>query len=425
MFAVLLVALGSLSRYFLWLGLISNSVLLFAFIIDWVKTPSPSRISARRSCEEKLSLGAHNTVRLHLRNRGNISLNLEVRDEPPPLFDVSDVVILHTLPADSGLTVSYTVMPKNRGSYEFGNINIRYLSKLKLFKRQTRIAQNMRVRVYPNLLELKKYMILARRGRFTETGLKHSKLYGEGMRFESLRDYLPDDDYRRINWNATARAGYPISEEYESERSQNVTIMLDCGRMMTAKVNGVSKLDYAINSVLMLSYVCCLKGDKVGLVVFSGDVEVCLPPRGGKRQLYRMVEALYDISPKMQQPGYEKAFTLVESKLRKRSLIVIFTDLIDAETSKTLTVYLPKLRAHHLTLCITMRDFELWRLADEMPDTVEGVYQKAVAGQLLLEQQSIINRLQQRGVLILDATPENISVAAINRYLELKGKNLI
>jgi uncharacterized protein (DUF58 family) len=283
----------------------------------------------------------------------------------------------------------------------------------------------MQVKVYPNLLELRKYVILARRGRFSEAGLKHSKLYGEGTEFESLRDYLPDDDYRRINWKATARLGHPVSEEYQSERSQNITIMLDCGRMMTAVIRDMSKLDYAINSALMLGYVGCTKGDKVSLMAFSDNVEAYIPPRGGKRQLYRMVEALYDISPKMCQPDYEKAFTLVESKLRKRSLIVVFTDLIDVEISKTLTSYLPVLRPHHLVLCITLKDSELIRIADKVPDTVEDVYQKAVAGQLLLEQQNTLSRLQQNGVLVLDAIPENLSVATVNRYLELKGRNLI
>jgi len=419
------VALGGLSSVFLWLGLISNVALLLAFVVDWVNTPPSSQVSAGRSCEEKLSLGARNVVELRLRSRANVPLALEVKDEPPYLFDVSEGAIPLTLPAGSGATVSYAVMPKRRGNYVFGDINIRYSSRFRLFKRQVRIPQSMQVKVYPNLLELRKYVILARRGRFSEAGLKHSRLYGEGTEFESLRDYLPDDDYRRINWKATARAGHPVSEEYESERSQNVTIMLDCGRMMTAAIKDMSKLDYAINSTLMLGYVCCMKGDKVGLVAFSDNVEAYITPRGGKQQLYRIVEALYDISPKMCQPDYEKAFTLVESKLRKRSLIVVFTDLIDVEISKTLMSYLPLLRPHHLVLCITLRDSELVKLADQMPDTIEDVYQKAVAGQLLLEQQNTLNRLHQSGVLILDAAPENLSVAAVNRYLELKGRSLI
>ncbi len=419
------VALGGVSSFFAWLGLVANLVLILAFLIDWMNTPPLSQVSARRFCEEKLSLGARNVVEIRLRSRANVSLALEVKDEPPPLFDVSEDVIPLTLPADSESTVSYTIIPKERGNYEFGSINIRYLSRFGLFKRRTKIAQSVQVKVYPNLLEVRKYVILARRGRFSETGLKHSKLYGAGTRFESLRDYLPDDDYRRINWNATARTGRPISEEYEHERSQNITIMLDCGRMMTAVIKDMSRLDYAINSALMLGYVCCVKGDKVGLVAFSDNVEAYISPRGGKQQLYRIADALYDISPKMRQPDYEKAFTFVESKLRRRSLIVVFTDLIDVEISKTLTAYLPRLRQRHLVLCITLKDTELARLADEMPDTVEDVYQKAVAGQLLLEQQGTLRKLQQNGVLVLDSTPENLSVATVNRYLELKGRNLI
>ena len=423
--AALPVALGGLFSFFFWLGLISNLVLLSAFLIDWMDTSPPSQVSAKRSCDEKLSLGTRNVVKIHLRNRASFPLILEIRDEPPPLFNASEGTIKLMLFVGSEVTVNYTVIPKKRGNYEFGNINIRYLSRFKLFKRQARITQNMQVKVYPNLLELKKYTIIAQRGRLLETGLKHSKLYGEGTEFESLRDYLSDDAYHRINWKATARMGRPISNEYESDRSQNVTIMLDCGRMMTSTINDMSKLDYAVNCSLILSYVCCMRGDKVGLMAFSDEVEAYMPPRGGKRQVYNIVDALYDIAPKMRQPDYEKAFVLLESKLRKRSLIVVFTDLMDVEISKTLTSYLPLLRPHHLVLCITLKDSELLELANKMPGTAEDVYQKAVAGQLLLEQQNTLKKLQQSGILILDTMPEKLSVATVNRYLELKGRNLI
>lgn len=424
-FIAVLLALSGLVAIFFWLGLILNIALLLLLLMDWINTPSPSRISARRQCEEKLSLGARNVVQLHFRNRSNFALIMDVRDEPPHLFDVSDEIISLILPADSDAQTSYGVTPKRRGNYEFGDVNIRYLSRFKLFKRQAKIDQNMQVKVYPNLLELKKYVILARRGRFAETGLRHSKLYGEGTEFESLREYLPDDDYRRINWKASARIGRPISEEYEHERSQNITIMLDCGRMMTADIKNMSKLDYTINSALMLGYICSTRGDNVGLIAFSDDIEAYIPPQHGKQQLYRIIEALYDISPKMCQPDYEKAFTLMESKLRKRSLVVVFTDLIDVEISKTLISYLPLLRSHHLALCVTIKDSDLVSIADAVPNAAENVYQKAVAGELLMEQQNTLEKLRERGVLVLNAAPEDLSVATVNRYLELKGRNMI
>ena len=423
--ASLIIALGGLYSIFSWIGFIANLVIIFAFIIDWFFTPPLSQIQARRICEEKLSLGARNIVNLYFKNRSNTSITLEVKDDIPRLFDVFENEFAFQLPPGSEKYVSYGIIPKKRGDYEFGDINIRYLSKLGLFKRQGKVSQNTKVKVYPNLLELRKYALLAQKGRFSESGLKSSKFYGEGTEFESLRNYMPDDDYRRINWKATSRIGRPISQEYDSERSQNITIMLDCGRMMTTLVNGMSKLDYAINSALMLGYVCSTKGDKVGLVAFADDVEAYIPPDSGKRQLYKIIESLYRISPKMCQPDYEKAFTLIKSRLRKRSLIVVFTDLIDVEISRILTSYLPQLRPRHLTLCINIRDTGLIKVADQLPENVDDVYKKAVASQLLMEQQGALDKLHQSGVLILDAEPENLSVAAINRYLELKGKNLI
>lgn len=423
--SAVLISLGSLYSFFLYFGILSNLALISVFALDWMNTPRPSQISAERSCEGNLSLAARNVVRIRLRNRSEVPLTLEVRDEPPHQFDISQDAITLQLPAGSEATASFTVVPKRRGNYEFGNINIRYLSTFKLFRRQMQIPQSMRVKVYPNLLELKKYVILARRDRFLETGLRHPRLHSAGTEFESLRNYLPDDDYRRINWKATARTGRLISEEYETIRSQNIIIMIDCGRMMAATIKDMYKLDYAINSALMLGYVCCVKGDKVGLIAFSDVVETYIPLRGGKQQLYRILEALYSIPPKMSQPDYEKAFKLVESKFHKRSLIVVFTDLLDSEISKTLITYLPLLLPHHLPLCITMKDSDLIRLAGAVPDTIEDVYRKTVADQLLLEQQSIFDDLRQNGVLVVDALPENASVATVNQYLKLKDRNLL
>lgn len=422
----------ALSGYWSVLGrfsLAGNLVLFAALVLDWMLTPGASKLSVEREFEDKLSLGIKNTIKLIIRNQSQFQLNGSLRDEPPVSFDTFEAELPFQLKPNSRIALNYAVMPRIRGVHSFGNVNLRYASRLKLFKRQIRFALPASVKVYPNLLEVKKYAILAKRGRWAESGLKPSVVYGEGTEFESLRNYIHGDDFRRINWKATARVGNPICEQYQPERSQNIMVMLDSGRMMTSAVGSgsesLSRLDHAINAALMLGYVGCMKGDKVGLTIFSNQVESFIPPHQGKSQIYEMLEALYNTKAKMVQPDYEKALQYVELKNRKRSLIVLFSDLTDPETSKALVTYLPRLIPRHLTLCVSLNDAEMLGLADMTPAELNDVYKKASASQLLSERENALAELQKKGVLILDVPPEQLSVAVVNKYLQLKAKSML
>jgi uncharacterized protein (DUF58 family) len=420
----------ALSGYWAALGrfsLASNLVLFAALVLDWMLTPGASKLSVEREFEDKLSLDAKNTIKLIIRNQSQFQLNGSLRDEPPISFDTFESELPIQLEPNFRTALSYAVVPRIRGVHSFGNVNLRYLSRLKLFKRQIRFALPASVKVYPNLIEVKKYAILAKRGRWAESGMKPSVVYGEGTEFESLRNYIHGDDFRRINWKATARVGNPICEQYQPERSQNIMVMLDSGRMMTSAVGSgsLSRLDHAINAALMLGYVGCMKGDKIGLTIFSNQIEAFIPPHQGKSQIYEMLEALYNTKAKMVQPDYERALQYVELKNRKRSLIVLFSDLTDPETSKALVTYLPRLTPRHLTLCVSLNDSEMLDLADMLPSDLNDVYKKASASQLLSERENALAELQKKGVLILDVPPEQLSVTVVNKYLQLKAKSML
>src|SRR6266511_3954368 len=288
----------------------------------------------------------------------------------------------------------YHVRPAQRGDYAFGDVNLRYASALKTFVRQARYPAAAQVKVYPNVLDVRKYDLLARKGLLFELGLRASRQFGAGTEFERLREYNTDDEFRRINWKATARRGKPIAAEYETERSQYVVSVIDTGRLMRRPVRDLAKLDYAIKTALLLSYVAMLKGDHVGLLTFADDVRTYLAPKRGKGQFYHMLEALYNVQFEPVEADYGQALAYLGVKHKRRSLVVIFTDLVTLDAAKPLIVHMARLAQRHLPLCVVISDPNITRLAAQPPRDSDAVYQRAVAEMLLDERQVVLDTLK-------------------------------
>jgi uncharacterized protein (DUF58 family) len=286
-------------------------------------------------------------------------------------------------------------------------------------------SPSIRVKVYPNLLNVRRYDLLLRRNRLQEIGLRHTRMFGEGTEFERLREYLPDDEFGRIDWKATARRHRPVTVEYQTERSQNVVAVLDTGRMMQSPVNQIAKLDYVINAVLLLAYVATGKGDKIGMMTFADDVGRFLAPRQGRGQFYRMLEMLYAVEPQPVEPDYRKALSYLALKQRKRSLVVIFTDLSGGLSMQMLVSHVSVLARRSLPLVVTISDPDVQAAAAQTPQDSLSVYQRAAATRLLDERRIVLETLQRQGVLTLDVAANQLSIAVINRYLELKAKTLL
>jgi uncharacterized protein (DUF58 family) len=248
---------------------------------------------------------------------------------------------------------------------------------------------------------------------------------GEGRTFESLRDYVQGDDTRHMDWKATARRGRPIVREYEVERHQNVLLMLDAGRMMTATVGSLTKLDCAVNAAMLVTHAAVTHGDKVGLLVFAEEVLAYLPPRAGKQQVGRVLEALYRIQPSLIEPDYGSAFRYLATRRLQRALILVFTDLVDARASARLLRHVAALMPHHLALLTAIADPALERYAREAPAAVGTVYRQAVARDLLEDRAEALKSVTARGGLALDVPPEGLNLAVVNRYLEVKRRGLL
>lgn len=397
-------------------------VLLGLLIADVVLSPKRQHFELNRLCDSKLSLAADNPIQVRLYNWSDRSVPVAIRDEFPAGFQADLGQMAGVAAPRSELTLTYHLRPWRRGDYRFGDLNLRYRGRLGLIVRQERYPAAASVKVYPNLLDVRRYELLARRGQLAEIGLRNVRVLGRGTEFERLRDYQPDDDYRRINWKATARRGRPVSVEYETERSQNVVLMLDAGRLMATPIGPLAKLDYAVNTALMLAYVAARLGDNVGLLAFADRVDTYLPPRRGRRQFLTMIETLYRLPAHLTEPDYNLAFRYFATHNRKRSLVVLFTDLIDAETSRLLVGHIGALSPHHLAVCVAIADPTITRLASASPTDSQSVYQRAVAEGLLDERRRALEGMRRRGAIALDVSAEHLTPTVINRYLELKTR---
>lgn len=425
LFGVVPLLLGMLSAGFMLLTLFWCGALLIATLVDFLLLPAPATFEVERQVEPQLSLGTENPVRITIRNPHSWPWQVTIHEEPPELFphDFSDTTLL--LNPGTRHVVTYHVSPKARGDFRFGDIWLLVVGRLGLVNRQHRIAAAQAIKVYPNLAETAKFNLMAKRGRLQQVGIRAARLMGAGREFESLREYQPDDEYRRIDWKATARRGKLISRQYEVERSQNVLLVLDVGRTMMAEIDGIAKMDYAVNAALLLAYVATLTDDKVGLLVFADTVQTWIPPRKGRAQVYAILEALYNAEARRVEPDYRAAFAYLNARWRRRSLVVTFTDLWDPDSSRQTLKELSALQPRHLVACVTLLDTKVLRKAEATINKPDDVYEQGVALQVLDDRGKAIGELKRRGVLVVDSQAEKLSAALVNRYLEVKEKSLL
>ncbi len=408
------------------------------FLLTWLDRRSAGKADQFRVTRQhdlKLSLGVPNPVTLEIESRAARPLDITLHDEPPIGFVLLEPATQKaTIAPSEKLALTYHVRPLQRGDFAFGDINLRWGGPLRLFVRQTIVEAAERVKVYPNIYEIRQYELLVRRDQLSEMGLRNVRQRHQGTMFESLRDYTPDDPYRSINWKATARRGKPISTDYEPERNQRVLIMLDVGRMMRSAIRvddpgGVSwnmaKVDFVINSILLLTYVASRKGDQVGLLVFADQVKQYLPPEPGSAYFNKLLEAMYALGSEPVEADYGRAVSFLRARQKKRALIILFTDLSGARASESLLTHMPRLTPQHLPLLVTIRDPALDLEALQTPTASESVYRRAVAEQLIDERRLLLDNLRRRGVLTLDVDAQHLSVHVVNRYLQLKGRALI
>jgi uncharacterized protein (DUF58 family) len=418
-------------------------ILILVAALDFFLSPAPREWEIERETPTKMNLGAPNNVFLLARLQSERAIakpiRLTLRDEAPFSWPIASEdgetihvprVVLGVLPLQSERG-TYSVTPTRRGDFEFGALHARYPTLLGLWQRQFRREARQTISVYPDVSEVARYELRLRQGRLRDLGLHLMRLRGQGTEFESLREYTTGDEYKSINWKASARRGKLISTDYEIERDQTVLIAIDCGRMMTAmavsrereeRVTPLSKLDCAINATVLLSHVAASMGDAVGLLLFSDQVLQFVPPRKGRTQTGAIIEALYRAQPTLVEPDYMAAYEYLIARKVRRALVVTFTDLIDAEASRELLLAGGALRRHHNPLCVTINNRDVIEMAGVLPERAEQMYSKAMAMKMLQSRARALEELRQRGVGILDVEARQLTVATVNRYLDLKAR---
>lgn len=321
--------------------------------------------------------------------------------------------------------VTYMVTPIRRGDYRFGDVHMRVESSLKLATMHVVQPAGEVAKVYPNVQSVKALGLASRLNDLQLLGLKSVRREGGGGEFEKLRDYVAGDSYRDINWKASARKRKPITQVYEAERSQNVMICIDAGRLMASRTGELSKLDHAINAALLLAYTAIKGDDRVGLIVFADGVRTFLAPGKGKAQYRRILQSLYGIESDLCHVDYQAFVTFLLGRVRKRSLVALFTDLHDEHHSRPLVDYTRLLLPRHLPLCVTMADSHLQGVRHHIPDDIDGVFDRAVATELLREREILKSELTRLGAHVIDRPPEDISVDTINAYVDLKRRQML
>lgn len=319
----------------------------------------------------------------------------------------------------------FRATPVKRGRYEIGPLHLRLLTPMGFLWRDYRFAERASVKVYPSVVDIKKFTLLSRRQRTREMGLRAHRLRGQGMEFARLRDYHADDDLRSIDWKATARRGRLVSREYQVERCQNIVLMIDAGRMLTEEVDGLVKIEYVLNAALLLTRIAAEYDDRVGAVVFSDRVERWAALRKGRAAIGAMAEALFDVEPRLCESDYEAAFAHVNTHARKRSLLILFTNLVDQETSSLVSACLRGAAWRHVPLCVAVGDRETREVAQSVPRDAEDVYRKGAAAHLLMGRARTLQEMQRRGVHVIDAAAGQVSVDLINKYLDLKARQAL
>jgi uncharacterized protein (DUF58 family) len=376
------------------------------------------RVSRERPA--RLSVGIDNDVTLLVVNRGNRRHELVLRDEAPAGFLVEPPMLQATVPARGWVRLCYRLLPTARGNFQFGNIHVRLRCPLGLAWIDRTLDAEESAQVFPNLLEVRRYEALVRTTLVRTGGYHIKRLPGASKEFSHFRDYTVDDDYRHVNWKATARRARPITSVFESERSQDIIFCLDAGRMMATRVGRLSKLDHAINAILMLTHVSHRFQDNLGLLIFSHKVHEYLPPAKGRAQHARFLQVLNKIQPELCYVNYREAFQHLVARHPKRALTMVFTDLLDSVVSAEYRDAIGLLKRFHLPLTLAVADVPLQELGASMPRDVSQLYDVAVARDLLSGRAELLDGLVRQGVMVVDTVPQRLTLDAVNRYLALK-----
>jgi uncharacterized protein (DUF58 family) len=409
-----------------WLAFAYDAGLLALAFADSRASSLPDGLEIFREFGGRFHIGAETEVRVRVENHTPRSFHLKIKDEyPPELALVSPRETELSVGPHEAKVFVYALRPERRGRFEFGRVALRWRTRLGLAWREGRAGEPTAVKVYPNVRRAREAELKALGARSLVAAQRRAAWRGEGRDFESLREYVPGDELRHVSWSATARRGRLTTRQYQIERDQTVLVALDAGRLMTARIERETKFDTAIHAALALMSAARRAGDHAGLLVFARRVEAYVPPAKGREQLERVLEALHAVEPALIEPSYTRAFEFVAANCKRRSLVVLLTDLVDEEGSRELLTSLRLLRPRHLPLVTTIADRDLRASVRDAPADARELFAQSVAEEIMLQRESALRLVEAQGGLALDVTASALVPSLLETYIRVKERGLL
>lgn len=398
-------------------------LLLIAIFLDAVLVYGKRKgMIARRQTADRFSIGDLNKVVIKLSNKYPFAVKVGVIDELPGQFQERNWLRKAKIGNNTSYEIEYSLKPLIRGEYEFGDINVFVHGPLRLVKRRLIFPAKKTVKVYPSFIQMRRYHLLAVSNRLQEAGVKRIRKLGHSMEFEQIKEYVRGDDFRTINWKATARKETLMINNYTDERSQQIYCLINKGRVMKMPFDGMSLLDYAINASLVLSNVALVKQDKAGLITFAENLDTFIQADKKTTQMSLLLETLYKQQTRFLEADFEKLFSVIRNRITNRSLLLLFTNFESLESLQREMPALKRIARYHLLVVVFFENTELKALTSMTARKLEDIYIKTIAEKFAFEKRLMVKELHKNGILSILTTPENLTVNTINKYLELKTR---
>ena len=379
-------------------------------------------IQAERIVSDRFSIGDPNKVIIRLQNNYGFPVRTSIIDELPVQFQERKWIRKTTIARNENHHVEYLLKPDTRGEYVFDDINVYVHAPLQLVKRRYIFPARRVVKVYPSYVQMRRYQLLAVSNRLQEAGVKKIRKIGQSMEFEQIKEYVRGDDYRTINWKATARKDGMMVNNYTDERSQQIYCLINKGRVMKMPFGGMTLLDYAINASLVLSNVALVKQDKAGIITFEKNLDTFLLADKKPTQMNLVLETLYRQKTDFLESDFEKLFSVIRNRVTNRSLLILFTNFESLESLEREMPALKKIAHYHLLLVVFFENTELKSVIEQNASSLEDIYIKTIAEKFAYEKRLMVKELHKNGIPSILTTPENLTVNTINKYLELKTR---
>ncbi|WBV55711.1 DUF58 domain-containing protein [Chryseobacterium daecheongense] len=408
---------------------VAHIVLLLCFLaamVDYLLLFNQKEgVLAQRILPEKLSNGDENPIKIDIKNNYGFKINTKIIDEIPFQFQKRDFLIRKEIDPGRNAFFQYILEPKERGEYNFGSLNVYTSSPIGFVSKRYRFQKNANLAAYPSFIHLRKYELMALQSEFLLGGIKKIRKLGHTMEFEQIKDYVPGDDIRTINWKATSKTNRLMVNQFQDEKSQRIFMLIDTGRTMKMPFKELSLLDYSINATMALSHIILKKGDRAGMMTFSKKTENKIAAENKSGQLKKISESLYNIKTNFFESDFNRLYQDVKYSINQRSLILLFTNFETLDGLNRQLKYLRGIAKNHLLVVVFFKNSELQTLIHKNPESMQEIYDEVIAEKFEFEKKLIIQELRKYGIYTVYTLPENLNIDVINKYLEIKARGIL